>query len=178
MISHEEYRSRISTRAATMRRVREESAVTENRKIKTTGWLVEEMLVAFYPYFPDEYQPIEHPENVEVLIRDTKFLIVKAQELDHKLRSADHAYEMILGKEGDVVRISGVPSPTMQSYSDRPNGVRDLRDDDGIALIVVPGLAKNVIQEPVGASRWLGKVVRRRARAFTQTELFNAIRSS
>lgn len=161
-----------------MRRVREEEAVTKDRKIKTTGWLVEEMLVAFHPYFPDEYQPIDHPENIEVLIRDTKFLIVKAQELDHKLRSAQHAYEMILGKEGDVVRISGVPSPKIQSYSNSPNGVRDLHDDDYIALIVVPGLVKNVVQEPAGAGPQLDKVVRRHAKAFTQTDLFDAIRAS
>ncbi|POS71018.1 hypothetical protein DHEL01_v210593 [Diaporthe helianthi] len=179
-ISHNEYRDRIVIRAATMKRVREQGAVTENRKIKTTGWLVEEMLVAFHPYFTDEYQHTDHPENIEVLIRDTRFLIVKAQELDEKLRSAKYVYEMILDKDGDVARSSSSPSKEMKRYSVHPDGGDGrLRDDDQIALIVVPGLVKNVIKEhSAGVSPQLTQFVRRRARAFTQIDLTDAINAS
>ncbi|KAG8166756.1 hypothetical protein KVR01_002445 [Diaporthe batatas] len=174
-ITRDEYQKRIRSRAATMRRVQEEGAVTDSVQRAVSGWLVEEMLAAFYPYFADEYHPVDHPQNAEVLIRDTLLLVLKAQELDEKLRSARHVYEIVGGKEHYPVQISGVPSPTMQSYPVSRSVARVLGDDDDIALIVVPGLVKNIVLQSAGASPQLSKVVRRYAKAFTQMDLFDAI---
>lgn len=156
-----------------MQRVRD-GLVTQDRKDRTTGRLVEEMLVAFHPYFADEYKPVNRPENIEVLIRDTRFLVLKAQELDDKLRSARHVYDMLIGKDGDVCRISGVPSPKMEHYG-VSSDVRILDDDDFIALIVVPGLVKCVILQKETLAPLVGKTMIRYARAFTQSDLFAAV---
>lgn len=143
--------------------------VRQDRKDLTTGWIVEEMLVAFHPYFAEEYKPIERADNIEVLIRDTRFLILKAQELDYKLRSAEHVYDMILGSEGDVCRISATPSPKMEGYHG-PSRTRVLRDDDSIALIVVPGLVRCSILDNVFVSPLVSKHMVRYAKAFTQLD--------
>jgi hypothetical protein len=143
--------------------------VRQGNKDLTTGWIVQEMLVAFHPYFADEYKPIDRPENIEVLIRDTRSLILKAQELDDKLRSAEHVYDMILGSDGDVCRISATPSPKMKRYDD-PSDQHTLSDDDFIALIVVPGLVKCVILDNGFVSPLVGKTIVRYARAFTQLD--------
>ena len=163
-----------------MKRVRDDGLVSQGNKDDTLGWIVTEMLVAFHPYFSDEYKPIDKPDNIEVLIRDTRSIIVKAQELDDKLRSAGKFYDLILGQEGAVVEISDVPSPSMQSYvveGAAPKSPTFLHDSDLVALIVVPGLVKCNILEHGALRPILQQDVVRHAWAFTQLELFTALRT-
>lgn len=174
------YRNRIQIRATVMAQVRN-GLVTQDRKQLVSQRLVKEMLVAFYPYFSDAYNPITHPENIEVLIRDTRFLIDRALELDHQLRSARNVYDLILGREGDVCRISDVPSPAIQRYVVAGNhtGAPDNLDDHSlIGLIVVPGLVRLELEESMfGDGDALTKTVVRSARAFAQSDL-SAVYSS
>ncbi|KAK7734086.1 hypothetical protein SLS63_004371 [Diaporthe eres] len=145
------------------------------------GWLITEMLVAFHPYFSDAYKPIAQPQNIEVLIRDTRFLIVKARELDERLRSARHLYDLILGKEGEECRISGVESPAIVRYEVARNESRTpiyFDEHTLLALIVVPGLIRFGIEEALyGTDDTVTKSVVRHARAFAQTDLLEALRT-
>lgn len=164
-----------------MKHIREGGLVTANMSAEITGGLVTEMLVAFHPYFSDAYKPIDEDQNIEVLIRDTRFLIIKARELDEKLRSARHLYDLILGREGDECRISGVPSPAIQRYETAGNdsGYPYYLDDHSlIALIVVPGLIRFELEEDLyGTDDRLTKAVVRHARAFAQADILEALRS-
>lgn len=175
MMTTAQYQNRIQSRATLMGLVRG-GLVKADRYHLITRWLVTEMLVAFHPYFSDSYKPVNQPQNIEVLIRDTRSLILKARELDDKLRSARHVYDLILGREGDVCRISGVPSPAIQSY-DSSNPVY-LNDHSLIGLIVVPGLVKFNLEESIyEADDVLTKSVVRHARAFPQREILAAVTS-
>lgn len=164
-----QYQARIQNRANMINMVRD-GLVRPDRFHLITRWLVTEMLVAFHPYFSDTYKPIDKPQNIEVLIRDTRSLIVMARELDYKLRSARHVYDLILGKEGDVCGISGVPSPAIQRYDARDQDW--LHDQSTIGLIVVPGLIKFDLEESIyAADDVVNKLIVLHARAFTQTHL-------
>lgn len=178
----EMYLRGIRQRAGVMQLIRE-GFVTRERRGYDIGWLVTEMLVAFHPYFSDSYKPIDQPQNIEVLLRDTRFLIVKARELDDKLRSARHLYDLILGREGedqgDVCRISGVESPAVLRYEaahDQPRPPIYFDEDTLLALIVVPGLIRFGIEEDLyGTDDKLTKSVVRHARAFAQSDLLLAL---
>ncbi|KAJ0113810.1 hypothetical protein J7T55_010054 [Diaporthe amygdali] len=149
------------------------SYVTQERYQKITGWLITEMLVAFYPYFSDAYLPIDQPQNIEVLIRDTKSLILKARELDILMRRADHVYDLFLGTEGHVCQIRGVPSSSMQRYEVMGNSSGSptyLDDDSVVGLIVVPGLSKFTI----ASNNVVNKAVVRHARVFERNDLVAA----
>lgn len=173
-ISPHMYQNRIGVRATVMAQVRN-GLVTQDRRDLVSHRIVKEMLVAFYPYFSDTYNPIDHPDNIEVLIRDTRFLIDRALELDDSLRSARHVYDLILGREGDVCRIRDVPSPAIQRYVVAGNltGAPDYLDDHSlIGLIVVPGLVRLDLQESLyGDGDTVTKTVVRRAWAFAQSDL-------
>ncbi|KAK7721305.1 hypothetical protein SLS64_001601 [Diaporthe eres] len=174
------YGRRIRERAGVMKLIRE-GLVTQSRRANITGWLITEMLVAFHPYFSDAYKPIAQPQNIEVLIRDTRFLIVKARELDERLRSARHLYDLILGKEGEECRISGVESPAIVRYEVARNESRTpiyFDEHTLLALIVVPGLIRFGIEEALyGTDDTVTKSVVRHARAFAQTDLLEALRT-
>ncbi|KKY31815.1 hypothetical protein UCDDA912_g08240 [Diaporthe ampelina] len=180
LVTPQQYEARIQQRAALMDQIRN-GLVHPNRNDIITGWLVTEMLVAFHPYFSDVYKPIDHAQNIEVLIRDTKFLVEKARELDGKLRSARRVYDLILGREGAVCRISGVPSPALQRYVRAGNESRDpdyLDDDSLISLIVVPGLVRLDVTDSIyDDDDTLTRTVVRHARAFAQTDLLAALRT-
>lgn len=164
-----QFRARIQNRANIMNMVRS-GLVRPDRVHLITRWLVTEMLVAFHPYFSDTYKPIDKPQNIEVLIRDTRSLIVMARELDNKLRGARHVYDLILGREGDVCGISGVPWPAIQRYDATDQYY--LQDPSTIGLIVVPGLMKFDIQESIyTADDAVNKSIVLHARAFTQRHL-------
>lgn len=144
-----------------------------------TGQIVKEMLTAFYPYFSDVYKPIDKPQNILSLIQDTYTLISKARELDEKLRSAGHVYDMILGKTNAVCDITDIPPPAIQRYV-LEGSARDpdYLDDEEISLIVVPGLFKFTIEENLyDIDDTLTKTVVRRARAFAQADLFALLRA-
>ncbi|KAG6366136.1 hypothetical protein INS49_000312 [Diaporthe citri] len=143
------YLKSIQTRAAMMQKIRS-GFISERRHLAVTGEIVTEMLVAFHPYFSDAYKPADQPQNIEVLIRDTMFLVAKARELDQRLRSARHLYDLILGREGDECRISGVRSPAIQRYEVAGNNStypHYFNDDSLLALIVVPGLIRFDLEE-------------------------------
>lgn len=165
-----QYQTHINTRASMMNQVRN-GLISRDRYRAVTSGLVTEMLVAFHPYFSDAYKPISQPQNIEVLIRDTRFLIVKARELDEKLRSARHVYDFVLGKPGQVCEISGVDSPAVQRYD--PARPDNLENQSSIALIVVPGVVKYDMEDSLYAADdyELKKVVVRRARAFERADL-------
>lgn len=165
-----QYQSHIKSRAGVMDQVRK-GLVTRTAYNAVTRFLVTEMLVAFHPYFSDTYKPIDQPQNIEVLIRDTRFLIVKARELDEKLRSAQHVYDFTLGKPGKVCEITGVDSPAVQRYD--PGRPDYLENQSSIALIVVPGVVKYGMEESLYASDdyEIKKVVVRHARAFEGADL-------
>lgn len=164
-----QYQTRIKERARVMDQVRKGLVKWECYSAVTAG-LVAEMLAAFHPYFSDSYKPIDHPENIEVLIRDTRFLVLKARELDAKLRSARYVYDLILGKPGKVCEISGVDSPAVQRYDSAYPAY--LKDSLSIALIVVPGLVKFDLEESIYADDdEVKKVVVRHARAFEHADL-------
>lgn len=174
------YQNRIQNRAVLMQQIRD-GLVKRNRHNLITGWLVTEMLAAFHPYFSDSYKPIDKPQNIEVLIRDTRFLVVKARQLDEKLRSARHMYDLILGRDGEVCRISGVRSPAIQRYEFAGNDSKDphyFHDDTRIALIVVPGLIRYDLEDELySTDDKLTRAVVRHAKAFAQTDVFAALSS-
>lgn len=171
-----QYQAYIDIRANMMNRVRN-GLISRDRYRAVTSGLVTEMLVAFHPYFSDAYKPVDQPQNIEVLIRDTRFLIVKARELDQKLRSARHVYDFILGKPGQVCEIGGVDSPAVQRYD--PARPDSLENQSSIALIVVPGVVKYDMVDSLYVSDdlELKKVVVRCARAFERADL-RAVMSS
>lgn len=164
-----QYQGYIKDRARVMDQLRKRLVGSESYRA-VNSWLITEMLVAFHPYFSDAYKPIDQPQNIEVLIRDTRFLILKARELDEKLRSARYVYDLILGRPGKVCEISGVDSPAVQRYD--PAHSDYLENQSSIALIVVPGVVKYDIEESIYAAEdEVKKVVVRHARAFEHADL-------
>lgn len=168
-----DYRGDIAHRKAIVHHVRN-GLVTQDRYDRITGWLVSEMLLAFQPYFSDAYRPVDNAQNIELLIRDTRSIILKARELDLAMRSANDVYSLILGKEGQVCQIPGVPSPALQNYEvagNTPGNTTWFYDQSTIGLIVVPGLTRfigaDTQQHPY-------ETMIRRARAFDQSDLVAA----
>jgi hypothetical protein len=145
--------------------------VTQGRKDLMSWRIVQDMLAAFYPYFSDAYKPIQRADKIEVLIRDTRAIILKAQELDSKMRSAEAVYAMMFGQPGNVCQVDASVPPNLELY-DQPALGGVLRDYDSVALIVVPGLLKCCVLENKFVARGvLAESIVRHARAFTQTEI-------
>ncbi|KAL1876466.1 hypothetical protein Daus18300_002710 [Diaporthe australafricana] len=167
-----DYRADIDQRKVLVDQMRN-GLVTQDRYDRITGWLVSEMLLAFEPYFSDAYRPVDNAQNIELLIRDTRSIILKARELDLAMRSANNVYSLILGSEGQVCQIPRVPPPALQNYEvagNAPGKTTWFYDQSTIGLIVVPGLIKFI----GGTQEYPYKAMIRRARAFDQSDLVAA----